>query len=129
MDHRQRNHRSPHRDVRQRRRHPRSPATTTASVTTRSPSIGPAQGSIWSLKPNGTTEMLNPRCGSSPGPQQPRPRAGRLRQPLTYFNASESERTEAAVYDPKTGVFTILGPGGVAYTVSGFQTGRHPSPG
>jgi hypothetical protein len=30
--------------------------------------------------------------------------------------------TEAGVYDPKTGVFTILGPNG-AYNVSGFQSG------
>ena len=46
----------------------------------------------------------------------------------TYFNDSEPERTEAAVYDPNTGVFTILGPGSVAYTVSGFQKGDIPAP-
>ncbi len=42
-------------------------------------------------------------------------------------------RTEPAVFDPKTGVFTILGPAGEysptgVYTVSGFQVGDIPAP-
>jgi subtilisin-like proprotein convertase family protein len=39
-----------------------------------------------------------------------------------------SGRTEPAVFDTKTGVYTILGPGGNAYTVSGFQPGDIPAP-
>ena len=54
---------------------------------------------------------------------------------LTYFNQAVANHqalpifghTEAAVYDPNTGVFTILGPNGV-YTVSGFQPGDIPAP-
>jgi subtilisin-like proprotein convertase family protein len=38
------------------------------------------------------------------------------------------ENTEAAVYDPKTGVFTILGPNGVYTVSSGFQPGDIPAP-
>ena len=48
---------------------------------------------------------------------------------ITYFNDHEPERTEAAVFDPNTGVFTILGPTGSTYTVSsGFQKGDIPVP-
>ena len=36
--------------------------------------------------------------------------------------------TELAVYDPGTGVFTILGPGNNKYTISGFQPGDIPAP-
>ncbi len=46
---------------------------------------------------------------------------------LAYFNAGETEQTEAAVYDPTAGVFTILGPNGV-YTVGGFEPGDIPAP-
>jgi subtilisin-like proprotein convertase family protein len=47
---------------------------------------------------------------------------------LAYFNAGEAERTEAAVYDPVAGVFTILGPSGSTYQVTGFVQGDIPAP-
>ena len=43
-----------------------------------------------------------------------------------YFANSEPEITEAAVYDPNTGVYTILGPSG-PYTVT-FNPGDIPAP-
>jgi len=46
---------------------------------------------------------------------------------LAYFDTGEAERTEAAVYDPTAGVFTILGPNGV-YSVGGFDQGDIPAP-
>src|SRR5262249_51876399 len=49
--------------------------------------------------------------------------AAAANQPLPIFG-----KTEPAVFDTKTGVFTILGPGGV-YTVSGFQAGDIPAAG
>ena len=47
---------------------------------------------------------------------------------LAYFTSNQPQRTEAAVYDPIAGVFTILGPGGTTYTVSGFLSGDIPAP-
>ena len=75
-----------------------------------------------------------PGIGSSPGPRQPRPgpRGSTITWPTTIPASPTnsppiSGRTEPAVFDTKTGVFTILGPNGV-YTVSGFQPGDIPAP-
>ena len=48
----------------------------------------------------------------------------------TYFADGDANWmiTEAAVYDPVAGVYTILGPGGTTYTVTGFQPGDIPAP-
>ncbi len=45
-----------------------------------------------------------------------------------YFDHNEAERTEAAVFDPKTGVFTILGPNGVDTPMPTFNPGDIPAP-
>ncbi len=88
----------------------------------------PSTGNIYVLQPGGTTEVLNLGVGSSPDLASlvPVPAAY---DNIAYFNAGKAERTEAAVFDPKTGVFTILGPNGTTYTVSsGFQAGDIPAP-
>ena len=52
-----------------------------------------------------------------------------------YYNAATHGtnqpifgQTEAAVYDPITGNYTILGPGGTAYMITGFPTNGIPAP-
>ena len=86
----------------------------------------PSTGQFLVLEPNGTTETLNLGVGSSPDLSSLVPVPGDYDN-LTYFDNSEAERTEAAVYDPKSGVYTILGPSGT-YTVSGFLPGDIPAP-
>ena len=46
----------------------------------------------------------------------------------TYFTDNKPERTEAAVYDPITGVYTILGPNGVDTPAPTFKPGDIPAP-
>jgi subtilisin-like proprotein convertase family protein len=53
---------------------------------------------------------------------------GEVPVPGQYDNTATSHATEPAVYDPTTGVMTILGPGGVARTVQ-FTPGSIPAPG
>jgi hypothetical protein len=79
------------------------------------------------MQPNGSVTTLNAGVGGSPDLSSLVPVPGAYDN-LAYFNAGKAERTEAAVFDPKTGVFTILGPNG-AYNVSqGFQAGDIPAP-
>jgi large repetitive protein len=87
----------------------------------------PSTGQFLVLEPNGTTETLNLGVGGSKDLSSLVPVPGAYDN-LTYFNSSEPERTEAAVYDPKVGMYTILGPAGVTYTVSGFLPGDIPAP-
>ena len=87
----------------------------------------PSTGQFLVLEPNGTTETLNLGVSNSPDLSSLVPVPGAYDN-LTYFNDNESERTEAAVYDPKVGTYTILGPGGNTYTVSGFLPGDIPAP-
>ena len=87
----------------------------------------PSTGQFLVLEPNGTTETLNLGVGSSPDLSSLVPVPGAYDN-QTYFKDNEPERTEAAVYDPNTGVFTILGPSSVVYTVAGFQKGDIPAP-
>ena len=94
----------------------------------------PSTGNIYVLEPNGTTEVLNLGVGGSPDLSKLVPVPGAYDNQY-YFNNSEAERTEAAVFDPNTGVFTILGPVALnpatngIYTVSaGFQKGDIPAP-
>ena len=72
----------------------------------------PSTGNIYVLEPDGTIETLDLGVGSSPDLSSlvPVPAAY---DNITYFDDNEPERTEAAVFDPNTGVFTILGPSGV----------------
>jgi subtilisin-like proprotein convertase family protein len=87
----------------------------------------PSTGNIYVMQAGGTTEVLNLGVGSSPDLSSlvPVPAAYDNK---TYFADNEAERTEAAVFDPNTGVFTILGPSGI-YTVSnGFEKGDIPAP-
>ena len=79
-----------------------------------------------------TETFTIPGIGVLAGPRQPRPGPRAVRQPGLLQAAGANNQpifghTEPAVYDPKTGVFTILGPNGV-YTVSGFQPGDIPAP-
>ena len=71
----------------------------------------PSTGNIYVMEPNGSIETLDLGVGSSPDLASlvPVPAAY---DNITYFNDKEPERTEAAVFDPNTGVFTILGPTG-----------------
>ena len=87
----------------------------------------PSTGQFLVLEPNGTTETLNLGVGGSPDLSSLVPVPGGYDN-QTYFNSKQAERTEAAVYDPNTGVFTILGPTGSVYTVSGFRAGDIPAP-
>ena len=87
----------------------------------------PSTGQFLVLEPNGTTETLNLGVSGSPDLSGLVPVPGGYDN-LDYFNGNESERTEAAVYDPKVGMYTILGPGGNTYTVSGFLPGDIPAP-
>jgi hypothetical protein len=87
----------------------------------------PSSGQFLVLEPNNTTETLNLGVGGSADLSSLVPVPGAYDN-LTYFNNGQAERTEAAVYDPKSGVYTILGPGGTTYTVSGFLPGDIPAP-
>jgi subtilisin-like proprotein convertase family protein len=95
----------------------------------------PSTGQFLVLEPNGSTETLNLGVGGSADLSSLVPVPGAYDN-LTYFNRNESERTEAAVYDPKVGMYTILGPNPtpsaspslVPYTVSGFLPGDIPAP-
>jgi subtilisin-like proprotein convertase family protein len=96
----------------------------------------PSTGQYLVLGPNGTTETFDLGVGNSPDLSSLVPVPGAYDN-TAYYQAGLAERTEAAVYDPKTGVFTILyvgtqtgpnfGPNGI-YTVSGFQPGDIPAP-
>jgi subtilisin-like proprotein convertase family protein len=87
----------------------------------------PSTGNIYVLQPGGATETLNLGVGSSPDLSFMVP------VPAAYDNlpytVGEVEKTEAAVFDRNTGVFTILGPNGVYTVSSGFQKGDIPAPG
>jgi hypothetical protein len=95
----------------------------------------PSTGQFLVLEPNGTTETLNLGVGGSADLSSLVPVPGAYDN-LTYFNDNEPERTEAAVYDPKIGTYTILGPSNSSgtsltlspYTVSGFLPGDIPAP-
>ena len=80
---------------------------------------------------NGTTETINiPGIGvGTPDLSSLVPVPGNYDPHLnTAVPPAWIENTEAGVYDPNTGVYTILGPSG-AYTVSsGFQKGDIPAP-
>ena len=86
----------------------------------------PSTGQFLVMESNGTTETLNLGVGSSPDLNSLVPVPGAYDN-QTYFNDKEPERTEAAVYDPNTGVFIISGPSSV-YAVSGFLKGDIPAP-
>ena len=104
----------------------------------------PSTGQFLVLNPtNGQTETFSIPgistgvAGSSPSPDLSSlvPVPGQYDN-QTYYNQAIANhqalpifgRTEPAVFDPNTGVFTILGPGNVVYTVSGFQSGDIPAP-
>ena len=87
----------------------------------------PSTGLFLVLNPvTGLTETFNLGVGSSPDLSSLVPVPGGYDN-LAYYTAGKAERTEAAVYDPKTGAYTILGPNG-AYSVYGFQSGEIPAP-
>ena len=87
----------------------------------------PSTGQFLVLNPaNNNTVVLDLGLGNSADLASLVPAPGAYDN-LAYFNAGEAERTEAAVYDPTAGDFTILGPNGV-YTVGGFQPGDIPAP-
>ena len=86
----------------------------------------PSLGEFLVLQPSGSVETLNLGVGSSPDLSSLVPTPGGYDN-LAYFNAGHAERTEAAVFDPKTGNFVILGPTG-PYTVTGFHAGDIPAP-
>jgi subtilisin-like proprotein convertase family protein len=94
----------------------------------------PGTGQFLVLNPTThNTETLSiPGLSSSPDLSSLVPVPGQYDN-LTYFQQAAGAtppifgHTEPAVYDPKTGVFTILGPNG-PYTVSGFQPGDIPAP-
>ena len=96
----------------------------------------PSNGEFVVYNPKtGTTEspLVIPGISSSPDLASLVPVPGQYDNVYYFANATNptlpfSGRTEAAVFDPKTGVFTILGPGGTPYTVSGFQAGDIPAP-
>jgi hypothetical protein len=95
----------------------------------------PSTGQFLVLNPGtNTTETFSiPGISSSPDLSSLVPVPGQYDNQI-YFNQAGATgqpifgRTEAAVYDPKTGAYTILGPGGAVYTVSGFQPGDIPAP-
>jgi subtilisin-like proprotein convertase family protein len=86
--------------------------------------------------PNSPTTLTIPGISTSPDLSSLVPVPGQYDN-QAYYNASALQgqnvpifgHTEAAVYDPKTGVFTILGPNSTVYTVSGFQPGDIPATG
>jgi subtilisin-like proprotein convertase family protein len=80
----------------------------------------PSNGEFLVLDPrNGSTDVLNLNLTTDLASLVPVPGA--------YDNSVNFHETEAAVYDPVAGVFTILGPSGV-YTVGGFDQGDIPAP-
>jgi hypothetical protein len=85
------------------------------------------------LEPNGTTETLNLGVSGSKDLSSLVPVPGAYDN-LYYFQHNEAERTEAAVYDPITGDYTILGPPTTIlgpptpYPVTGFLPGDIPAP-
>ncbi|MFI5458491.1 MAG: proprotein convertase P-domain-containing protein [Isosphaerales bacterium] len=91
----------------------------------------PSTGLFLVLNPvTSQTETFNLGVGSSPDLSSLVPAPGNYDP---YYNTSLTppawvENTEAAVYDPNTGVYTILGPNSVVYNVSGFQKGDIPAP-
>jgi len=85
----------------------------------------PSTGQFLVLAPNGGTDVFDLGVGSSPDLSSLVPVQGNY-NPF-YNGTTWIENTEAAVYDPVAGVFTILGPNGV-YTVGGFQPGDIPAP-
>ena len=87
----------------------------------------PSTGQFLVLEPNGTTETLNLGVGGSADLSSLVPVPGAYDN-QAYFTSNQPQRTEAAVYDPIAGVFTILGPGSSTYTVSGFLPGDIPAP-
>ena len=100
-------------------------ATTPASVMMRWPSIGPAPGSSWFKSP----ELMVRRPRSSRLPAGTPDLSSLVPVPGNYdpyLNTATPpawvENTEAAWYDPKTGVYTIQGPNG-AYS----NVGRVPA--
>ena len=95
----------------------------TAWVTTRSLSTGPVPASSWSWSQTGRPKRLNLGVGGSADLSSLVPVPGGYDN-QAYFNSNQPQRTEAAVYDPVAGVFTILGPNGT-YTV--HQRHRHSS--
>ena len=86
----------------------------------------PGTGQFLVLEPNGTTETLNLGVSGSADLTKLQPVPGAYDNQV-YFSHSQSQRTEAAVYDPVTGVFTILGPNNTPYTVTGFLPGDIPA--
>ena len=86
----------------------------------------PSTGQFLVLEPNGTTETLNLGVGGSAHLSSLVPVPGGYDN-QAYFNSNQPQKTEAAVYDPIAGVFTILGPSST-YTVSGFLAGDIPAP-
>ena len=87
----------------------------------------PSTGQFLVFEPNGTTETLNLGVGGSADLSSLVPVPGAYDNQV-YFSHNQSQRTEAAVYDPITGVFTILGPDNSTYTVFGFLAGDIPAP-
>jgi hypothetical protein len=87
----------------------------------------PGTGQFLVLEPNGTTETLDLGVGNSADLSSlvPVPAAY---DNSTYFANHQAQRTEAAVYDPIAGVFTILRPDGTPHTVTGFLPGDIPAP-
>lgn len=82
--------------------------------------------------PNGGMVPLNLGVGSSPDLSSLVPVPGGYDN-ATYFGPGPNHPanwmiTEAAVYDPTTGVYTILGPNSTIETVTGFQPGDIPAP-
>ncbi len=86
----------------------------------------PSLGEFLVLQPSGSVETLNLGVGSSPDLASLVPTPGGYDN-QAYFTAGLAQRTEASVFDPKTGNFVILGPTG-PYTVSGFLAGDIPAP-
>ena len=82
----------------------------------------PSNGDFYVLQPNGSVTTLNPGVGGSPD------LASLVPVPGGYDNTLSSEKTEAAVFDPNTGTFTILGPSGPYNVSQGFQKGDIPAP-
>ena len=97
----------------------------------------PTTGNFYVLEPNGTTKTLPLNVGSSPDIKKLVPVPGQydnstyyqqaLNNPNTVPNTPIFGVTEAAVFDPVTGVYTILGPGNITKSV-GFSPGDIPAP-
>jgi large repetitive protein len=90
----------------------------------------PSTGQFLVDEPNGSTETITiPGIGvGTPDLSSLVPVPGGYDN-ANYFAAGQAQRDDAAVYDPNTGAYTILGLNGVVYTVSsGFQAGDIPVP-